>query len=174
MSEVLPDGSFEVVTTTQEPGAARPAAVETDRKRTMLFCVSCFAAEHDGGSWGGGLTSDYCANCGAGGSSFPLPLWAVEEIRRNASFVGRLYYPSEDDRERAVELAALRATINHFPGRTAERYTDRTTGVEYWVVEQRLSDRRRVSQMVRMLEAPTEADAIEWSRTRLPFVPATP
>lgn len=151
---------------------AAPATAE-DRKRILLFCCSCFAADHDGGSFGAGVSADYCFNCGAG-PCFPLPLWAIEEVRRNASFVGRLYYPSEQDREREAELKALRETIKEHPGRTVHRWVDdRFDGAAYWVIEQQTSARSRTSIMVAVEKAPTEADALEWARSRLPYVPPT-
>jgi hypothetical protein len=89
---------------------------EKDRKESILFCPRCFASGDDS-SWGDPVVDGHCFNCGAGGSSISIPRWAVESIREQASWVGKRYYPHEEDRERAEETALLRAIAPDDPRR---------------------------------------------------------
>lgn len=93
---------------------------------TLLFCVCCFATNEDG-SWGettvGEENSSHCLNCGAGNSCFSLPEWAVKSIRQQASWVGKRYYPHEEDKETAAELERLRVLAPEVP-RTYEELED--------------------------------------------------
>lgn len=129
----------------------------------IQFCPACFATEDDG-SWGCTVIGDYCTNCGAGGS-VSLPRWAVRSIRQQASWVGKRYYPCDEDFERYEELKALRALVKEFPGRTAER--DREDPNRYWV-KQKLAENKTIS--VSVIASSIEA-AIEGSRYSLPYVP---
>jgi len=63
----------------------------------MHFCTMCFASERNG-SWGCTTMNNYCLNCGAGGTTVEIPEWAIENIRKNASWVGKRYYPCDEDR----------------------------------------------------------------------------
>jgi hypothetical protein len=58
-----------------------------ERDAVLLFCPRCFASSRDG-SWGGKAEKDFCCNCSTIGSMVRLPLWAVESIRQQASWVG--------------------------------------------------------------------------------------
>ena len=98
------------------------------RKELILFCEMCFASSDDS-SWGGELVQGYCMNCGAGGTSLQIPRYSVEYIRRNASWVGKRYYPHEEDTENYEERERLRAQMTEFPGRTIEGpFTDKLNG----------------------------------------------
>ena len=147
---------------------------EPDRMEEIYFCVCCFASE-DGGSWGGGPIRGvgHCTNCGAGGSSFQLPRYAINEIRRNASWVGSRYYPSDDDHERHAELRELRSTVKHFPGRTVEYKEpdpqDRYKG--YWLITQRMTPTKTRSLMLDADRASTPEKALEVTKCDLPYVP---
>ena len=82
----------------------------------------CFASE-TGGSWNHVVipmpAGGYCTNCG-NGSTVPLPEWAIKSIREQASWVGKRYYPADEDREAQAERSALLALVTAFPGRAAE------------------------------------------------------
>lgn len=95
---------------------------EASIHRPVSFCPSCFADE-DGGSWDHQAGPHYCLNCGSG-STVTLPKWAVDEIRRNAAWVGARYYPDDETRARRRELHALRKAIGRWPGRTASPIED--------------------------------------------------
>ncbi len=135
----------------------------------VLFCVMCFADSVDG-SWGHTVvettSGSHCLNCGASGSGVAMPRWAVESVRKNASWVGCRYYPNQDDRERGAELVHLRALVPHFPGRTAAPIPDHP---DRWAVTQRLADSKTVSVAV---TASSEDEALAAARTQLPYVPA--
>lgn len=78
----------------------------SDLEDVLDFCPGCFATNEDG-SWGHTCDDHYCYNCGAQGT-VKLPRWAVRSIREQASWVGKRYYPHDEDREAAEEIAALR------------------------------------------------------------------
>ncbi len=64
------------------------------------FCPGCFATNLDGsccptGSDGTGLQLG-CDNCG-GHHLLHMPKWAADSIRRQASWVGKRYYPNHED-----------------------------------------------------------------------------
>lgn len=65
------------------------------------FCPCCFASSTEG-SWNHAVVAGYCTNCG-NGSTVELPEWAIAEIRRNASWVGKRYYPNEEDKKAAAK-----------------------------------------------------------------------
>ncbi len=138
----------------------------------LHFCVCCFATEEDG-SWGCTVVgSVHCLNCGAGNSSFPLPRWATEEIRRNASWVGKRFYPSDEDVQRAEERRQLLKLVQTFPGRIAEEMLSekpRNPENRVWKVKQDTGQGRWSMVFV---EAPAEAEALELARYLLPYVPA--
>ena len=94
------------------------------RDEIRQFCVRCFADDRNG-SWGEGVHGDsvsgtLCANCGAMNSALAIPTWAVESIREQASWVGKRFYPHEEDYERSTEVKYLRS-IAPPPESTAER-----------------------------------------------------
>lgn len=145
--------------------------VSDDRRSIVSFCPMCFASD-DGGSWGVGTIGDHCLNCGAGGA-IHVPRWAVDEIRRSASWVGRRYYPQDEDREIDDERRALLATVTRFPGRHAEparRYVDGEWehDPERWQVCQLL---RNGSEMSTIIQAESAEAALEASRFFLRYVP---
>lgn len=73
------------------------------RDHTMVtFCVLCFSSEEPEG---------HCMNCGANGSTVGLPRWAVDDVRKNASWNGRRKWPNDEDRDAAAELRWLRTTV---------------------------------------------------------------
>lgn len=75
----------------------------------LNFCPSCFATNEDG-SWAHTCDEYYCYNCG-NCSTIKIPRWAVESIRAQASWVGKRYYPNEEDRENYQELENLRKLV---------------------------------------------------------------
>jgi len=92
---------------------------EPDRMESVLFCCLYFASG-DSSSWGEPVMEGHCFNCGAGGTTFSIPRYAVQSIREQASWVGKRYYPSEEDLENREERKRLLASIENFPGRTVE------------------------------------------------------
>jgi hypothetical protein len=154
------------------PADTKAPAVRDDRAATVLFCSLCFANDEDGGSWGGGVCAAHCFNCGAGGSVVTLPKHAADAIRKSASWVGKRYYPSDEDREIQAELRVLRGLITDFPGRTAREYTDPVEGGPFWVVEQRTGPQGYTSQMFPRLPGETPADGIVKSRLSMRYVAA--
>ena len=133
-----------------------------------LFCVRCFATDTDG-SWQHTVVpeANYCTNCGGGGTSVKIPRWAVDEIRKNASWVGKRYYPHEEDKERRVELEALRSTIKIFKGRKAKRVDDAENGEPQFLVTQDLGGGRNVSVVI---NAESQKVALNKTKTLLPYV----
>ena len=137
----------------------------------MLFCVLCFADNEDG-SWGSGVMGDegssHCLNCGAGGSAIPMQRWAVENIRRSASWVGKRYYANEEDIAQHEELKALRKLVKDFPGRVAE--PARGEGNEgSWMVCQALKKPGSTTSI--LVKAASAEAALEDARDKLPYVP---
>ena len=94
---------------------------ETREKRVALisFCPSCFGSSDDS-SWGESVTDGYCYNCG-NSTVITIPRWAVKSIRQQASWVGKRYYPNEEDIERHKELEVLRALALDNPERTVSK-----------------------------------------------------
>jgi len=108
-----------------------------------------------------------CYNCGASGGTVRLPRWAIDAIRKNASWVGKRYYPDDEDRERAAEARTLRGMMTAFPGRRARR--DKTTPGR-WFVEQATGAGRSTGVMV---EAADKAGALRAAKCRLPYITKT-
>jgi hypothetical protein len=141
-----------------------------------LFCVLCFANDDDDGSWSGGLCSSHCFNCGAGGSVIQISKFASTEIRKNASWVGRRYYPNQEDKDNYAELTFLRSKMTEFPGRSAEEYTDSRTGELFWRILQELPggpSGLTTSMLFPRIEGETPAEGIEKAKTALPYVPSS-
>lgn len=138
---------------------------ESDRK--VPFCCKCFADER-GGSWGEGTVQGHCYNCGSGGTTAWLPIWAVDMIRENASWVGRRYYPNDEDRANAEERRDLLDTIKEFPGRTVETQDGPLGPVT--IVQQALPNRTKTLITFRPEEA-SEKEAWEQARYALRYVP---
>jgi hypothetical protein len=104
-----------------------------------LFCVRCFADDR-GGSWGEGTINGHCFNCGAGGSTVTLPVWAVDTIRKNGSWVCKRYYPADEDMSISRELRYLRSIAPAPSGRSAERIDSSTATPNDWRVSQKMPD----------------------------------
>lgn len=136
--------------------------MKTDLEDILEFCPRCFATEEDG-SWCGGVSDAFCPNCGANSSSIRIPRWAVESIRRSATWVGKRYYPDEEDKDTWNELTYHRSKVRHFPGRSVGRARDST-----WMVSQRLPS--GAVQCI-FIEARTGPQALKKVKTLLPYVP---
>lgn len=136
----------------------------------IWFCCKCFAGE-DAASWGEVL-SEYCMNCGSGGTPIRIPAFAANSIRQQASWVGKRYYANSEDKEAAEELKALRALVPSFPGRTARQApTFDPAETAHWQVSQRLPNGTCTSIFLPRLSGELSEDAIERSRYFLPYVP---
>jgi hypothetical protein len=138
----------------------------------IWFCPRCFGSS-DSSSWGGETCESGCMNCGSG-PTLSIPRWAVESIRTQASFVGRRYYPHEEDFQAQEELQDLRLIPKTYPGRTAKlcAFHDDRWSSSYWSVEQKKPDGSIISIMVGHKQFPTKQAALKEARTRLPYVPA--
>ena len=136
-------------------------------KENILFCPCCFASNDDS-SWGGDLTEAYCMNC-CHGQGLSMPRWAVVSIREQASWVGKRYYPHEEDYQAQEELQDLRAIPKTYPGRTAKLWG---AAPRFWSVEQKKPDGSIISIMVSPDKAKTKQAALKEAQTRLPYVPA--
>lgn len=90
---------------TTEQEAAQ--AAKTNHLTMLEFCPGCFASEENG-SWGCTTVNGHCMNCGSAGT-IQIPRWAVDSIRRSASWVGKRYYPSAEDLDDQRELRYLRS-----------------------------------------------------------------
>jgi hypothetical protein len=139
---------------------------QEDRDAIRSFCPCCFA-DNVGGSWGVGTIGSHCMNCG-NGSTVTLPAWAVESIREQASWVGKRYYPHEEDREAYEERKTLRGLQTVFAGRSARPIRDAEGAPEpgHWWVDQEKPGGGCVSTT---LDALSEAEALEKAKTALPF-----
>jgi hypothetical protein len=104
------------------------------------------------------------------GGIVQLPLPAVEEIRRNASWVGKRYYPCDEDVANREELAKLRGKMTEYPGRSVELREGAGYVETIYMVTQKLPKGRSVSVFV---NADTPEQAHEKTRTSLPYVEAS-
>lgn len=140
---------------------------EQGRERELDFCPRCFATS-ESGSWNHVIVSGYCMNCG-NSSTVTLPLWAIESIREQASWVGKRHYPSKEDRQQCAELRALRLLVAEFPGRTAE-----PAGGDdpfRWWVKQSVAAADGGGWISVMVDASSAAEALDAARAILPYVP---
>lgn len=128
-----------------------------------LFCPRCFASDLDG-SWGCLADEAFCANCGAVGCTVRLPAWAVREIRTQASWVGKRYYPHNEDRQHAAELAALRTRAGVPPDREAKRLEDGR-----WCIRQPLASGWIEIWVAATGTSETERDVLVRTVALLPF-----
>lgn len=133
---------------------------ESDPTALVAFCVRCFASSDDS-SWGEVLLKEYCMNCGCNGPHLEIPRYDVKEIRRNASWVGKRYYPAEEDRKNREELERLRSEMTSYPGRSVS-----PADGEGWLVKQEKPDGTWISMYV---DANSPNDALEKLRIKLPF-----
>jgi hypothetical protein len=115
-----------------------------ERNKLTQFCPGCFADEY-GGSWDHVVMGNHCTNCGASGM-VSIPKWAVDTIRKNASWVGSRFYPCAEDYEIWEERKALLSTIETFPGRTAFENPNEPGN---WSVTQKLPKNRSVMTIVK-------------------------
>jgi len=125
------------------------------------FCPRCFADEETG-SWNHVVTGSHCTNCGSS-STIDIPGWAIDSIREQASWVGKRYYPNQEDYENRHELRLLRSKMTEFPGRTARP----THGGDGWVVEQRTGPNTLTSTLV---SAASADEALGRVKAELPYV----
>lgn len=130
-----------------------------DTSRLMRFCPRCFADEETG-SWRHVVTGSHCTNCGSS-STIDIPAWAIGSIREQASWVGKRYYPIEEDRQARKELALLRSKMTEFPGRSV-RFSEGNG----WVVEQRTGPRTITSVFI---TADNAEEALAAAKTMLPY-----
>ncbi len=149
------------------PTLARETPLGVDRMTCIDFCPACFASEH-GGSWNHAIVNGYCSNCG-NGSCVSMPIWAIEEIRRQASWVGKRYYPTPEDQEAEEELQTLRGMQTEFPGRSVERDVDED-GQILFVVRQITGKGKYSTTYCDARVCGSAEQAWEKARTRLPYV----
>lgn len=124
------------------------AATKNDAHLQVLdFCPGCFA-DSRGGSWGPGVEGPWCGNCGSHGT-VQMPIWAVDAIRKNASWVGKRYYPHQEDKELSRELRYLRSCMPAPIGRTVTRADYDGCNPNDWRVVQKYPDGSEVSTTVR-------------------------
>lgn len=138
--------------------------MDTDLNRVVYFCSKCFA-DSDGGSWGEPAEYSNCYNCNT--SSFghgitSLPKYIVENIRKNASWVGKRYYAHEEDYRINEELKTLRDKVGIFPGRHVIKEGEH----EYLVIQQLSLN----SHQMMFVKAADEKDALERSKSSLPYM----
>jgi hypothetical protein len=138
----------------------------------LLFCPQCFASNEDG-SQGQVIASDQksvhtiCYNCGLNDGAVVLPRGAIESIRKQASWVGKRYYPHAEDMDAIEERYDLLRTIKVFPGRSAKQVSDE----KYWEVKQLLPDGSSVACYIDGAVAHNAEEAIEASRRVLIYIP---
>lgn len=140
---------------------------EENRTDFIAFCPMCFASD-DGGSWGVGTIGDHCFNCGANGS-IAVPRWATNAIRQSASWVGRRYYPGDEDREIDAERRALLATVKVFPGREVAPARQFVDGE--WEPDPGRWEIGKGRQMMTSVQADSAEAAMEASRYLLRYIP---
>jgi hypothetical protein len=99
-----------------------PEETREERVALIPFCPACLGSGDDS-SWGELISEGYCCNCG-NASTIMIPRWAVKSIRQQASWVGKRYYPHEEDFEQHAELEALRALAPDDPERTVKPVED--------------------------------------------------
>ena len=133
-----------------------------DNRNYVDFCTRCFASS-DSGSMGGAVGCGGCTNCSSTGTTVHIPLWAVEDIRDNASWVGNRYYTCEEDYKNNTELKLLRSKMYHFPARTATPLEDEPG---MWEVRQETGP--KTSSMV-FVRAASKSEALDLAKTMLPY-----
>ncbi len=79
------------------------------------------------------MLDNHCFNCGAHESTVEIPRWAVESIRQQASWVGKRYYPHDEDKDIRRELETLRKRATGRAGLSVKR----TENGKYWEVTQK-------------------------------------
>jgi len=138
-----------------------PVVISENPDELLEFCVCCFASSENG-SWNHTIEGGHCYNCGAGGPETRMPRWAIDSIRKSASWVGKRYYPGEEDRAIQEEIKTLRAMVTTFPGRSVEMCDP-----GQWKVTQKTGKGRTTWILINAL---TEQEAFDKARTLLPYV----
>jgi hypothetical protein len=140
------------------------------RTEMIDFCPRCFGSS-DSTSWNCPTESSYCFNCG--GCPIQIPRWAVESLREQASWVGKRYYPHDEDKQTNLELKNLRVLVKKFPGRSAVRsppLPDEKTTDAWWVTQILSKDDPSESVSV-IVHARNKKEALEKCRLTLPYIP---
>jgi hypothetical protein len=77
------------------------------RDEKDFFCTRCFSRT---------VCIDACHNCGSGGTNIEIPLWAIDSIRENASWLGKRFYPHKEDywNRFTIKLWKMRTLIINF------------------------------------------------------------
>lgn len=139
------------------PPYESPKLTEGQTKNDLLlFCVGCFATE-EGGSWGEICVDGYCMNCGSGGGTVQLKRWQIESIRTSASWVGKRYYPHQEDINNYREIQLLRARVPPNPSDKVDFYpADPKQGLEhsFWSCERSYGEEGLSSVTVTLRHAP--------------------
>lgn len=108
-----------------------------------------------------------CSNCGAGNSAIDIPEAAIQAIRKNASWVGKRYYPANEDWELQKEIQLLRLKMPEpVPGRSAKQIES-----GWWRVSQMQEDEVEISVSV---EAESSEDALLKAKPFLPYAGEVP
>jgi hypothetical protein len=136
-----------------------------DPMAMLVFCPRCLGSS-ESSSWNSLIIDGLCGNCG-NGDTIHLARWAIDSIRSQASWVGKRYYPIDEDYEMAAELKNLRALVTDFPGRMAERAND-PENPRLWWVTQRMKGGKSVSTTV---DADSREEALALVRLDLPYCP---
>lgn len=93
----------------KQPDTMTPEERKAHRTELLYFCPGCFATNED--SSGPEICdAHYCFNCGMS-ATVHIPRWATQSIREQASWVGKRYYPDEEDRITREELKVLRPLL---------------------------------------------------------------
>lgn len=138
---------------------------QNNMKDPLWFCPFCFASEENG-SWGHTVENQLCTNCGSN-ATVNLPRWAVASIRSSASWVGKRFYPNEEDYERQTERNALLSLVQTFPGRSVSKISDHSVdGLHFYEVNQLHPAGGSTSVMV---TAKNEIEAFQKSTSLLYF-----
>lgn len=134
----------------------------------ILFCPRCFASEKDG-SWGCTVDKNFCNNCSASGTAVPLPEWAIKTIREGASWIGRRYYPQQEDKENHEELMALRSLVTDRDLTVKREEPSEFDPAGSWRCTVNMSDGRNVSTSLK--GTMTYEEALWEARRILPYHP---
>lgn len=129
--------------------------------RMFFMCSHCFAEDTIDG---------HCLNCGAGGTTVLVPMWFIEDLRKNGSWVCKRYFANEEDVQIARELRALREKMTEFPDRTAE-LNEMPDGSKYWSIKQLAPNNTWIAVTDAAQPNDTPASVIRRTATKLPYDP---
>ncbi len=134
-------------------------------EREIYFCSMCFA-ESD--------LAFHCHNCGAGGTNVSIPIGHAELIRKSASWVGKRYYPSDDDKAERAEIERLRLAIGTWPGRTvkASSLANEPEHARRVDVEQK-TEKGWTQISTERADGETDEQIIRRTAAHLPWIPET-